>query len=473
MKNNLLKKKHTTIFFFVVVALCNYKVSFCQSIIMQNVEIASSPNPVGSGARAMGMGGAFIAIADDATAASWNPAGLMNLELPEISLVGATHRRSSDFSSSIHPEINTDASKTTNDLNYLSATYPFVLLGRNMVVSLNYQHLYDFTKDYSYSRQDTTEARLEYLDFFGNLITELTTTHSQNNIGMDQLGSLGALGLAYAVKFSEEIWFGVTLNLWTNALGNESGWETKVRRNIITVRENQMYRNGVLISDITTPASSTERIFTEEYQDFSGENFNIGLMWNSGNHLSLGAVLKTPFQASVTHKTTDTSATPMTTSEEVHIDMPMSFGAGIAYRFTDIFSIDCDIYRTLWSKYTLTDSQGNEFNAVTGGFQDQATSKDTTQVRIGGEYLYLHEQKGLIIPFRFGLFYDPEPMKDHVKDFYGFSIGSGVTYKQFVFDLAYQFRWAEDVDASNLIPNAGVEGNEKQHTFLTSIIYHF
>ncbi|MCJ7810524.1 MAG: hypothetical protein MUP26_09715, partial [Desulfobulbaceae bacterium] len=43
------------------------------------MEIPSSPNPVGSGARALGMGGAFIAIADDATAASWNPAGLIQL----------------------------------------------------------------------------------------------------------------------------------------------------------------------------------------------------------------------------------------------------------------------------------------------------------------------------------------------------------------------------------------------------------
>jgi len=34
------------------------------------LEIPSSFNPVGSGARALGMGGAFIPVADDATAAS-------------------------------------------------------------------------------------------------------------------------------------------------------------------------------------------------------------------------------------------------------------------------------------------------------------------------------------------------------------------------------------------------------------------
>src|SRR5438477_7018998 len=41
----------------------------------------------GSGARALGMGGAFLARADDATAASWNPAGLSYLRLPELSAV--------------------------------------------------------------------------------------------------------------------------------------------------------------------------------------------------------------------------------------------------------------------------------------------------------------------------------------------------------------------------------------------------
>jgi long-subunit fatty acid transport protein len=38
------------------------------------------------GARALGMGGSFIAVADDATAAETNPAGLVNLTRPEASL---------------------------------------------------------------------------------------------------------------------------------------------------------------------------------------------------------------------------------------------------------------------------------------------------------------------------------------------------------------------------------------------------
>ena len=39
---------------------------------------------VGVGARAMGMGGAFVAVADDPSAAYWNPAGLIQLPVPTL-----------------------------------------------------------------------------------------------------------------------------------------------------------------------------------------------------------------------------------------------------------------------------------------------------------------------------------------------------------------------------------------------------
>ena len=45
-------------------------------------------NFIGSGARARSMGGAFIGVADDATAMSWNPAGLAKLDKAEASVVG-------------------------------------------------------------------------------------------------------------------------------------------------------------------------------------------------------------------------------------------------------------------------------------------------------------------------------------------------------------------------------------------------
>ena len=40
---------------------------------------------LGGGARALGMGGAFVTIADDATAGYWNPAGLALLKKKQAS----------------------------------------------------------------------------------------------------------------------------------------------------------------------------------------------------------------------------------------------------------------------------------------------------------------------------------------------------------------------------------------------------
>ncbi len=44
---------------------------------------------LGAGARPLGMGGSFVAIADDATAAYWNPAGLGGLDRTEITFMHA------------------------------------------------------------------------------------------------------------------------------------------------------------------------------------------------------------------------------------------------------------------------------------------------------------------------------------------------------------------------------------------------
>ena len=44
---------------------------------------------VGAGARALGMGGAYVAVAEGSIASYWNPAGLMRLDYPEIHLMHA------------------------------------------------------------------------------------------------------------------------------------------------------------------------------------------------------------------------------------------------------------------------------------------------------------------------------------------------------------------------------------------------
>ena len=83
-----MKTLKNKLFYWFVCCLLSYPVfpAFCGPYTL--IEIPSIFDPLGSGARAIGRGGAFIGVADDATAASWNPGGLVLVKRkPEFSIV--------------------------------------------------------------------------------------------------------------------------------------------------------------------------------------------------------------------------------------------------------------------------------------------------------------------------------------------------------------------------------------------------
>lgn len=419
--------------------------------VFQQVGIASPPVPVGSGARALGMGGAFIAVADDATAASWNPAGLIQLEKPEISIVGAFSARHSHYTS--EPlDVDTSSTDSETSLNYFSATCPFHW-PRNMVLSINYQRLYAFDRALDYGFQLAAPG----LDL-------------DQRIRFDQSGDIGAVGLAGAIELTPRLSIGGTLNIWTDELGWDNGWQTSYR-----VRTNGT-QAGV-------PVTSDTRI-EESYEKFRGINVNLGLFWETDRWGTLGAVVKTPFKASLAHRfeqtgttaygapvNTTTISTPITTEEEVALYMPLSYGLGWSRRFQDRWTVSLDAYRTEWQDYRLVDSQGNEFSPIDGRFKAASDVDATHHLRLGAEYLFLMPEKATALPLRAGLFYDPEPAEGSPRDFYGLALGAGISRLHFSCDLAYQLRWTNAADSGNLI--AGSSADVLQHTILLSLIYYF
>ncbi len=416
--------------------------------LLKRVEIPSSPNPVGSGARALGMGGAFIAIADDATAASWNPGGLTQLETPEISAVGAYFHRTDDNTFGTNPEASGDQSVSNAQLNYLSATYPFSAFDFNMVVSVNFQNLYDFDMSWQLPLNQTLE-----------------TYSLDQNLDIQQDGSLSAYGLAYSIQVHPSLSFGFTLNLWQNGI-YDNKWK----------RTETSHGTGFDFGDPFVYESNT----TDQYT-FTGYNANIGILWNITSNFTFGAVFKTPFTADVKRefatRTTQRFSEPAFDSEQAEsftdygeMDMPMSYGIGLAYRFSDQFTMAADVYRTEWGDYIYRDSKGNKTCPITGLPQGQSDVDATNQVRLGAEYLFISED--FAIPLRAGLFYDPAPAQGSPDTYYGASIGSGIAYKWFVFDVAYQYRFGKNV-GQYMLQDFNYAKDVYEHTVYSSIIIHF
>jgi long-subunit fatty acid transport protein len=437
-----------------------------QEISLTQTRINSSPNPIGSGARAQGMGGAFIAIADDATAASWNPGGLMQLERPEFSFVFNSSRNRKEVNNSSVSSMDGMNSISRNDLNYLSFDLPFRAFNKNMVISLNYQRLYDLYDDLSFDINKGSFNRVS-----GGFTS--TNTHTD----FKQSGALKAFAPAYAIQITPQLSVGATCNFWTDNLGYDNEWEShRVDKTTSAVFSpsipNKVFRGEKIIST------------HEENTNFEAFNMNLGFLWRINSVVTLGGVYKTPYTASVVRRTWQDSEThnigggatgsgnfikSTKTRERIEMHFPSSYGLGIAFRLTDAFTTSFDLYRTEWSDYWIR-SNGRKTSPVTGGDMTKSHTKDTTQVRAGCEYLFVLEKT--IIPLRGGVFYDPEPAAKHPDDFYGFSLGTGISLGPVVVDCAYIYRWGRSVKG-NQIGEPDTKLNIKQHNIYVSMIYHF
>ncbi|HDP36163.1 MAG TPA: hypothetical protein ENN29_13775 [Candidatus Hydrogenedentes bacterium] len=445
----------------------------------QSVDIMSSPNVVGSGARALGMGGAFIAIADDATAASWNPGGLTQLERPELSLVYDFKWNTEKFSSWSHPEIGGSYDANFNGFNYASAVYPIrrTIAGRNLVVSLNYQRQYDFDRNLDF----------RYRDMLG--LTGGNIAGISSNIKYRQRGQLSSLSPAFGFELTQRLSLGMVLNIWDESLLPENEWEIRLDE------RRKFHINGVM-----QPWSWVRFSMKEKYTGFRGINATIGALYRATDRLQFGMVYHTKFSADVNYERRvriwGGSGSGFTTDRRrQEIVFPSAVGVGVAYRFpNDKLTISMDVTRREWDQFLIHDPRNRQINrrrvsGVSGLPPDQHDIDPVYTVRVGAEYVFVNDKKAFqnILPsVRAGVFYDPEPATNRSDrffglgrgngkpdDYYGISLGAGVLIKDRVnLDLAYVYRWGSGV-RRDTFGFSGTDADVRQHTLYLSTVVYF
>ena len=430
-----MKRNFTT---FILIIILPLQISFAKTI----VEIPSSFNPVGSGARAIGMGGAFIGVADDATAASWNPGGLTQLLLPEMSFVGTFTNRKESLDVKIYPEASDQFRISNSDITYFSMAYPFNAGDRNMIIAITYQQLYDMNRHWTFQYYviDDDFNMDYYVDYH-------------------QKGSLSALGLSYCIEITPDFSLGFTVNIWDNDM-SDNHWT-------------QIYDHSILDhGDIDEDPTLIEYQKIETYS-FNGTNFNVGFLWNINSNFTLGAVLKTSFWADIDHTIHRDNDPSNNINQHEKIKMPLSYGMGIVYRFSDNLYVSGDMYKTHWDQLSHVDAYGIESNPTSE--KEFYTHMDAThQFRIGAEYLFANPYKHQIFAIRSGIFYDPMPSMEHPDDYYGFSLGLGFTKNEwFSCDIAYQCRWARQV-GEDMLEYFRLSQNIIEHKmYFSTILYMF
>ena len=382
----------------------------CSILIYAQLDLNLGPdwNFTGVGARAAGMGGAFIGVADDATAISWNPAGLTQLDRPEASFVvrGLAELYEVDFDYVV---------ETYEDqhgiLNFLSGVYPFEFSGKQFVAALGVQRQLDL---YSYFHEEFYEEN-------GTETSEyLYETFSEGGSSTITLGLANRLASVFSL--------GVAANFWVG----EAYFESQDMVEIDTL-DYYYYWDFYDRSDWT----------------FSGMNFLIGAMLdlnykNNPIPLRIGLVVKTPFDLTVDEEylmeeyTDDNGSIfnpePVESSDSYTLGMPLIYGLGVSYRLGDNLTLAVDIESRKFGETTLKE----DYEELTGN-DEEMENLDLNQLRFGAEYLFTEIWDFAVIPLRIGAKSVPTLFQDLDEEQVigaAFSLGSGLITDDFSLDLS-------------------------------------
>lgn len=424
-------------------------VAFCLSLFSffnansQNlgvVDEASAGNFFGVGARAMGMGGAHIAVATDATALVYNPAGLARVKRIEFS-GGLTHQRLRNETGWLgFPEADGGYSVDYNDgrlqsntrLSSANIVLPVPTYRGSLVFALGVNRVKSFDKVMKLSWKGEGEL----------------PKGIESESGGIYLWSFGG-----AIDISPNVSVGGALNFWSGT--DNYSW---------------------LYEDY---GSNVDTVYRYKYDDtikdrYSGFNLKLGVRVQPNKFLIVGSTIESPVTYTIKEDWTQTTdimyyQPPLdpvndfnSGSPEYKISLPFSMGVGIALNFSNLL-LAGDLNYADWTQMEykrLADMA--EANRM---IKDSYT--DAIRWHLGAEYLF----PTIGTTLRVGYYQNPLPYKSTwiKKDRNYFTAGFGFLIDQVMtLDLAW-------VHGSWEVNDFGIGLAEKYSTnqiFLTTA-YHF
>ena len=146
-------------------------------------------NFAGVGVRAMGMGGAFVGVADDFTAMYWNPAGLAQMQRREVQVSFLRNSRTND---SIFNGTPGRSELTNTRFGSLGFVYPYPVYRGSLVLAAGLTRIKDF--DWSLNLKGEDQG--------------LAADHA-----LQHEGELALAGVSAAIDVSPAVSLGATLGL--------------------------------------------------------------------------------------------------------------------------------------------------------------------------------------------------------------------------------------------------------------------
>jgi long-subunit fatty acid transport protein len=418
-------------------------------------------NFLGGGARARGMGGAFFAVSDDPSAASWNPAGLTQLNKYQMGLTFNNNEYKTDFSEKIFNNsaslTNSETSDMTkNQISFGSVILPFTLSGKKLVGSVSYQRLSEVAGDHLFyncnyliepqtdtytwtnaaGTWDTTFTFPVYSKMHEIYrIYQIMTLIQGEKAGYDQSeykfnwadfnlkeeidGSLNMTTLALATSPVKDLSLGAGVNIYSGGY-TLKGTQSKIQ--IIDTKNDTTLVPDTFYAELKPTVEA----------DYSGFGLVFGGMYKIQN-LRLGAVIKpartikekedvqliwdewSPLDPNPNPGTNRPRGVYYPVEFEEKWKFPLTWGGGASYKLKNL-TVAADVEVFSYSKTELTYLMGSAYPEGDFMYAADPTApkrtvkikfEDGTQFRLGAEYLFATKYGK--IPIRAGYRNDPKP----------------------------------------------------------------
>ena len=436
------------------------------------------------GARAEGMGNAYLGLADDITAGAWNPAGLVVFEGPMLGLSwGATAPRGYTNYNIQANLWRFDHSGSLSDVSGLNFVGPFRVKGHAFVGSVNYTKNFENLMGLGYEFDEDQV-------FLVNRHNILVWDTMLADVGVSERfeGGLSSVAFSLGTRIYENSSIGLGVNIYTG--------QNTIELDRLGVTDDYPIQPG---EQLVRRAQSTYLVDTVK---FSGVNFTLAYK-ATGEKLNVGVVLRTPFNLNLKNNRSiynvrtingkpveEGTDTTFYDNQLTKYTMPLTVSAGLAYNVNDkaVITMDAE-YRNFSSlKYKRRDSV---FIDPAGNNEEFFTDIDpewnsTFAMRFGSEYRIASSIGTFPIRAGVGLVPIPWPNtveskspqgsfnfphlvflpfvkalnKDDTPIRYTFSLGTGIHWSQIMLDWAYTYstvdrNWGEEF----------IEATVKDHHF--------
>ncbi len=391
------------------------------------------------GARSLGLGGAFVALADDATAAFANPAGLIQLIRPEVSIEGRAGRYTTPYTLGGRAQGEpsgfgiddvaglrmAESEVEIADMSFLSVVYP----RRHWAVAFYRHQLASF--EFSGGTQG----------LFGGIGFCCRRNEDQRDVfDLDVVSS--AVSAAY--RLNDAFSIGLSLVYFDGSMSS--------------VSEAYLHDAPTLEAFFSENSYLPERlILTEHFTvDDRGWGASGGILWSLSEHWSLGAFLRHGAELDMNAKVvTGPALEPFFTQGTVLEDaspsmiLPDVWGLGLAYRSGGgRFTLGLEWDRVEYSD--LLDRAPSDF---------ERELDDGDELRAGAEVVILRSTP--ILALRFGAWLEPDhrirytgddafahALRQPGDDEQHFTAGVGLAFERFQLDLGVDL--ADRVDTVSL-----------------------